>query len=269
MRATEARTPGTDWVSARYTVGHPRMKLICLPHAGGGAGSFAAWRPYVPEGIELAPVELPGRGSRIGEPVPQALEPLVEELLDGLRPELTMPYALFGHSFGAVLAYELTRRIEREDGLRAPSVLVASGSRAPHLPLGRTGIADGDDEQLIAWMWRNGGLPAELLEFPDFLTDLLLPVRSDLMLAERYLLPEPAAVGCPLFAFAGAQDDVSTLAQVEAWAPYTSAAYRMRVLPGGHSFPQSRPEAALTAVVEALAEVGAFHAFGGEGHRLG
>lgn len=266
MSTTDAFTTGIDWVSGRYAVGHPRLRLICLPHAGGSAGSFRGWRSHVPEGIELVPVELPGRGSRITEPVPEAMEPLTEALLDGLRGELTMPYAIFGHSFGAVLAYELTRRIEREAGLRAPSVLVASGSRAPHVPLGRAPLSAGDDEALTAWMRRNGGLPAELLDYPDFLADLLCSVRSDLALAENYLLAEPVAVNVPLVAFAGADDEVSTAAQVEPWAPYTTAVHRMRVLPGGHSFPQSHPEAVLRAVTEALVDLGAF---GGERDGLG
>lgn len=256
MSATDAFTSEIDWVSARFTVGHPRIRLICLPHAGGGAGAFGAWRPYVPEGVELAPVELPGRGSRIGEPVPDALEPLVEALLTGLRSELTMPYALFGHSFGAVLAYELTRRTEQY-GLRPPSALLASGSRAPHLPLGRTAVAGGDDEELIAWLGRTGGLPPELLDFPDFLRDLLRPVRSDMALAEAYRIPRPVKVRCPLFAFAGAQDEVATEAQVAPWAQYTSAAHRLRVLPGGHGFPQTHPEETLSAVLGSLAEIGA------------
>lgn len=265
MRATDAPAPRNPWVSARHAVGHPRLRLICLPPAGGSAAIFKAWRPYVPEGIELLPVELPGRGARFDEPVPDALDPLVDSLLEGLRPELTLPYALFGHSFGAALAYELTRRAEREGGVRAPDVLIASGSRAPHQPVGRTGIADSGVEELIAWMRHNGGLPAELLDHPGFLEELLHPVRGDLALAERYLLPEPVTVGCPLVAFAGRDDEVSPVAHVEGWAAYTSAAHRMRVLPGGHAFPRSHPEAVMTAVLEVLAETGAF---GGEGHRL-
>ncbi|NEE49023.1 alpha/beta fold hydrolase, partial [Streptomyces sp. SID8455] len=109
--STADSTPAVDWVSARFTVGNPRLRLICLPPAGSGAGAFHAWRPYVPEHLELVPVELPGRGSRIDEPVPDDLDALVEALLHGLEPELNLPYALFGHSFGAVVAYELALRI--------------------------------------------------------------------------------------------------------------------------------------------------------------
>jgi surfactin synthase thioesterase subunit len=254
--AVTSGTSGTCWVSARFGVGRPRLRLICFPQAGGSAGAFGPWRRYLPQGVELVPVDLPGRGSRIDEPVPDALEPLVEALLTGLRGEFTMPYALFGHSFGAVLAYELALRIERL-GLRPPSALLASGSRAPHLPLDREPIAGGDDARLVAWLQNGDGLPPELLDFPDFLRDLLRAVRGDMALAEGYRIPRPVPVSCPLFTLAGAEDHVATVPQVEPWAGYTSSAHRMRVLPGGHAFPQTHPEATLAAVLGALTEVGA------------
>ncbi|MFD7276559.1 thioesterase II family protein [Streptomyces sp. NPDC059862] len=256
MTAPDPVTPAARWINARYAVGQLRLRMLCLPHAGGSSAAFSGWRPYLPEGVELAPLELPGRGSRIDEPVPGALEPLVEALLDGIRGELTLPYVLFGHSFGAVVAYELTRRIEREDGLQAPVALLVSGSRAPHVPLGREPLTGSDDTRLVAWLRGSGGLPEQLLEFPDFLRDLLYAVRADLEIAERYLLDRPAPVRCPVVAFAGADDEVSTPAQVEPWGAYTSAPSRMRVVPGGHSYPQSHPEATLTAVVAELRRLG-------------
>lgn len=192
-------TPATvSWIAARHAPGTLRSRLICLPHAGGGAGTFRSWRPHLPDGVELAPVELPGRGSRIDEPLPQSFDTLVDALFEGLRGEFTLPYAFFGHSFGALLGYELTRRIEREiergAGLRPPSVLLVSGSRAPHVPLDGEPVADGDEARLVAWLRSSGGLPDELLDFPDFLRDLLRAVRSDMAFAEGYRIPRPAAV---------------------------------------------------------------------------
>lgn len=247
----------TQWISARYAVGRPRLRLLCLPQAGGSSASFGGWRPFLPEGVELAPVELPGRGSRIDEPVPDSLDSLTEALLDGLRGELHLPYVLFGHSFGAVVAFELTRRIEREDGLRGPEALLVSGSRAPHVPLAREPLTGSDRTRLVAWLREHGGLPEQLLEYPEFLDMLLHPVRADLELAERYLLDGPAPVRCPLVAFAGADDSVATRAQVEPWEAYTTAAPpRTRVVPGGHSYPQAHPEATLTAVLDELERLG-------------
>ncbi|MEW1676853.1 thioesterase II family protein [Streptomyces noursei] len=255
-------TPATvSWIAARHAPGTLRSRLICLPHAGGGAGTFRSWRPHLPDGVELAPVELPGRGSRIDEPLPQSFDTLVDALFEGLRGEFTPPYAFFGHSFGALLGYELTRRIEREiergAGLRPPSVLLVSGSRAPHVPLDGEPVADGDEARLVAWLRSSGGLPDELLDFPDFLRDLLRAVRSDMAFAEGYRIPRPAAVGCPLVAFAGAEDAVSPVAHVAPWNLYTTAEHRMHVLPGGHYFPQSHPRTTVTAVAEELAALSA------------
>ncbi|MFB7940972.1 thioesterase II family protein [Streptomyces sp. NPDC056049] len=250
-----------SWISARYARGLPRLRLFCLPHAGGGVGVFGPWRAHLPNGVELAPVELPGRGSRIDEPMPPTMDALVDALLDGLRGELDLPYAFFGHSFGALLGYELTLRIEREaaagGAVRTPSALLVSGSRAPHVPLGRGSVASGDDAGLIDWLSGTGGLPPELLEFPDFLRDLLRAVRSDMAFAEGYLAAGPEPVGCPLSAFAGAEDTVSTVAQVEPWDRYTTAAHALRILPGGHYFPQSHARETVGAVLAELAAVGA------------
>ncbi|MEG3629931.1 thioesterase II family protein [Streptomyces poriticola] len=248
--------PAAPWIIGRHAAGVPRFRLLCLPHAGGSATSFTAWRPHLPDGVEIAPVELPGRGSRIDEPVPHALPPLADDLLDGVRGELDLPYAVFGHSFGAVLGYELTRRIERQDGLRAPSALLVSAHRAPHLPLARDPLTGSSDQQLAAWLHGHGGLPEQLLHHPEFLRDLLHAVRADLTLAEAYLLPAPAPVDCPLIVLAGADDEVAAPARVEPWTAYSAGPPRMRVLPGGHSYPQAHPEATLTAVTEELRRLG-------------
>ncbi|MEU2790653.1 thioesterase domain-containing protein [Streptomyces sp. NPDC007100] len=261
MRASNPAQDTAGWISARHVAGPLRSRLICLPHAGGGAGTFRSWRPFLPEGVELAPVELPGRGSRIDEPLPRSFDVLVDALFEALRGEFTVPYAFFGHSFGALLGYELTRRIERETGrgadLRRPSALLVSGSRAPHVPLEGETVAGGDEARLIAWLRDSGGLPDELLGFPDFLRDLLRAVRSDVAFAEGYLLPRPTAVSCPLVAFAGAEDTVSPVAHVAPWNLYTTAEHRMHVLPGGHYFPQSHARTTVAAVAGELAALSA------------
>lgn len=271
MSTLDPLAPATPWIAGRHAVGRPRLRLFCLPPAGGGAASFNTWRPCLPRGVELAPVELPGRGSRIDEPVPYALEPLADALLDGLCGELDLPYVLFGHSFGAVVAYELTRRIQRRDGLPAPSALVVSAHRAPHVPLGRERLTGSGDRELADWLHRHGGLPGELLAHPEFLSDLLRAVRADLEIAERYLLPGPAPVRCPLVALAGADDAVCAPAAVEPWAGYGAAPPRMRVVPGGHSYPRTHPEATLAAVTGELRRLGLLgpHGLGAEADRQG
>ncbi|MFD8203421.1 thioesterase II family protein [Streptomyces sp. NPDC059701] len=268
MSTLDPVAPAQPWIVGRYAAGRPRLRLFCLPPAGGSASSFNVWRPGLPRGVELAPVELPGRGSRFGEPVPSALEPLVDSLLEALSNELDLPYVLFGHSFGAVVAYELTRRLERRDDLPAPAALVVSAHRAPHVPLGRERLTASDDRTLAAWLHRHGGLPGELLEHPEFLSDLLRAVRADLEIAERYLLPVPVPLRSPLAVLAGEDDDVAAPAAVEPWAGYGTPPPRMRLVPGGHSYPRTHPEATLTAVTGELRRLG-LHGLGTEGDRQG
>ncbi|GAA4781302.1 MULTISPECIES: thioesterase II family protein [Streptomyces] len=255
MSATDAHARGASWVNARFTAGNPRLRLICLPQSGGGATAFTGWRPHLPEGVELAPVELPGRGSRMAEPVMGEFGPLLDALLDGLRGELDAPYALFGHSFGALLAYELALRTER-DGLPSPAALFVSGSRAPQVPLGRAAVAGSSDEELAGWLLRTGGLPRELLDHPDFLREILRAVRADMAMAERYHVPEPLPVGCPLLALAGRDDEVSPPRAVAAWSSCTTAVHRTALVPGGHSYPRTHPRETVRAVREGLALAG-------------
>ena len=265
MSAHHVTAPSARWIGARFTAGRPRLRLLCLPQAGGSGAAFAAWRPYVPEGLELVALELPGRGARFDEPLPTALGPLADAALEGVRGELTLPYALYGHSFGGSLAYELTLRIERA-GLPRPSALVVSAARAPHLPLGREAVADATEDELVAWLSRAEGLPRALLDHPEFLRELLRAVRADLVLAEGYRVPEPVAVGCPLLTLAGEEDEVATPAQVEPWAAYASGTYRTRVVPGGHAYPRTHPRSTLSAVLGGLAELGVFPGeFDGQG----
>ncbi|MEU8659796.1 thioesterase II family protein [Actinoplanes philippinensis] len=246
MNKVASPTSAGRWITGRVTRESARVRLIGLPQAGGGAGAFRSWRRHLPEWLELAPVELPGRGTREAEPLPERFEDLIEALLAGTRAERDMPYALFGHSFGGVLAYELALRAET-----APLCLIVSASRAPHLPAERRMSAAAEPE-LLRWLTETGGLPPELLEFPDFLRQLLPPIRRDMAFAEDYLVAEPTPVACPLYAFAGADDRVVTAEQVAGWSGCTTAAFRRTVFPGGHSFPSTGPAALVAAVADAV-----------------
>ncbi|QMU77040.1 thioesterase [Streptacidiphilus sp. PB12-B1b] len=237
---------GGRWITGRYAVGQPRVRLICVPQAGAGAGAFSGWRKHLPDGVEMAPVELPGRGTRYGEPMPDGVDALADALFEGLLPELDPPYLLFGHSLGGALAYEASRRIQQA-GLPAPLATLVSGSRAPQTPSLRTMSAAADDA-LLAWVLRNGGLPEELLEYPGFVEEIIRAVRADLRYAEEYLVPEPAALGWPLHVFGGTEDEITPPEQLPRWQRCAAGEFGVTMLPGGHGFPHADPEAMLAAV---------------------
>lgn len=240
----------SSWITGRLTVGEPRVRLICLAQAGAGAGAFSGWRHHVPDGVELAPVELPGRRMRQSEPMPETFEALMDELFEGLVPELTMPYVLFGHSFGGSLAYEVARRAEA-DGLRAPLATVISGTRAPQIPAPRR-MADLEDRELIDWLVDNDGLPEELLKHTTYLRHVVRAIRGDLRFAEDYLVAEPAALGCPLHVFAGADDQVFPAEGLSHWDRCAAGEFSMTVLPGSHDFPYTGAEEMVAAILDVV-----------------
>ncbi|WP_369237488.1 thioesterase II family protein [Streptomyces sp. R21] len=238
------------WITGRLTVGAPRVRLICLPQAGGGAGAFSAWRAHIPEGVELAPVELPGRGTREADPMPARFDDLVDALYEGIVPELDVPYVLFGHSFGGVLAYELTLRIE-ERGAPAPLATLVSASRAPQTPSTGT-ISDASDSELLAWLVNTGGLPHELLKYQSYVAYLLRTIRTDIALAERYLVPDPRPVRTPLHTLCGEEDRVVTAEQVRHWKECAGGEHSFTVMPGGHSCHQTHAAQLMEFIREIL-----------------
>ena len=123
------------WVSERDLGGGEGVRLFCLPHAGSGAAAFYRWKRVLPDGVKVCPVLLPGREVRLGEPSERRVLDVVEGLQAEIAGELERPYAIFGHSMGALLAYEWARRIAA-DGLPGPLKLFVSGRNAPQLMIG-------------------------------------------------------------------------------------------------------------------------------------
>ncbi|KFF98741.1 hypothetical protein IQ62_23540 [Streptomyces scabiei] len=239
------------------------VRVYCLPHAGGSAGSFLPWArgQHVP-GLRFVPVELPGRGTRLSEPPLSSMDQVVEGLLDVLahRPA-NERFLLLGHSMGAQIAYETARRLAVAE-LRAPVSLVVSGCRPPGAPTVATRLHDLSDELLMKGIVELGGTPAEVLEHQD-LVDLLLPViRADLTLLARYTArARPTVLPCPVLALGGSEDKLAGPEWISGWRSTTAARFRHRVLTGDHFFLHAQ-RAEVTAELAAEA---AAHAASGRG----
>ena len=228
------------------------IRLFCLPFAGGSAAAYARWRTLVDPRVALVPVQLPGRGARIREEPVERMDHLADMLADALEPHLTAPFALFGHSMGAQLAFETARTLRRR-GRPAPRALFLSGRRAPQRPSARTPLHVLTDDELKSELRKLGGTPAAVLA-DDELLDLMLPVvRADLKAVETHAYTPEPPFECPIHAFGGTRDAVST-DDLAAWSTHTTGPFALTMLEGGHFFINEHHPRMLAVMGETLCE---------------
>lgn len=215
-----------------------RLRLFCLPYAGGGASIFQSWRQQLPPGVELCAIQLPGRENRVSEAAFTRAEPLVATLAEELRPLLDKPFALFGHSMGARIGFELARRFEN-DGIDAAH-LFASAGVAPQLPRDKKPIHELEDREFAEELRRLNSVPEAVLENTE-LREIFFPVlRADFAIVETYRHTPGEPLSCPIAVFGGLEDDGVTREQLEGWKEQTRGAFTLRMFPGDHFFLQSQ-----------------------------
>lgn len=211
-----------------------RVPLYCLPYAGSSASMYVRWKRRLPSWIEVIPVELPGRGRRMAEPLEVTLPALLERIALDVRPEPSQPFAVFGHSLGAILAFELAARLEAH-GL-TPSLVFASGTGSPTTRDRERFAALVTDAELRAELLRLDGTPQHVLADPE-LMELTLPVlRADFQVAASYSATPGRTLRAPLVALGGTSDPTTSSAAIAAWREQTRGDFAMHLLPGGHFF---------------------------------
>jgi surfactin synthase thioesterase subunit len=224
------------------------VRLYCLPYAGGGASAFREWPAAIGSGVEVHAVALPGRESRFGE----GPDFDIAELADALAAHTDTdgrPFALYGHSLGGVLGFEVIRRL-RHAGGRLPVRFYVGASRPPHIraPGRFMGLSRLDDAELIERVGDLGGVPEAVLAEPE-LMELLLPVlRADFARIDAYRYEPGPPIEVPIVAFAGRSDTVVPITEVRAWSDHTGAGFRLEQLPGDHFFLRHSREALLGAL---------------------
>ena len=251
-------TTTNRWISRPRANPRARLRLFCIAHAGGGASAFRGWAEGLPPEVEVCPVQLPGRENRFSERPFDRVDPLAAALADAVRPWLDLPWALFGHSNGALIGFELARTL-RARGLSGPRHLFPSGRRAPDMPAQGRAISHLPDDEFLADLAELGGMPRELLENSEIMQMLVPVLRADMALHETYEFREEAPLDCPITAYGGLADAKTTREAVEAWGRHTRGPFVVRMFPGGHFFHQSEREeflrvfsADLHAVLHAL-----------------
>lgn len=228
-------TVATRWISRRLPQTQSRLRLFCFPYAGGGAPVFRSWPDKLPEGVELCAIQLPGRGPRLMETPFSNMAALVSALTDEILPFFDKPFALFGHSMGAWIGFELARSLQSTHGIE-PLHLFVSGARAPQVPSRAVPLHNLSEAEFIEALGTLKGTPKEVLEHPE-LMQLMIPIlRADFEVCETYAFREGAVLNCPITAFGGLQDRRLLRSDLKAWGEQTAAHFSMQMFPGDHFF---------------------------------
>ena len=223
------------WFAVPRPVAGPSLRLFTFPFAGGGARAFSAWPGHLPPEVELFAAQLPGREGRFKETPHVRLVDLVRDLAVAIGPHLDVPYAFFGHSMGALVAFTLARELRRM-GAREPQLLMVSGRRAPQLPDADPPIHALPEEEFLQELRELNGTPEAVLQNEELL-QLLLPIlRADFAVCETYEYAPEAPLSCPIVAFGGKDDADAPEEDIAAWSHQTTGSFSQRMFPGDHFY---------------------------------
>jgi surfactin synthase thioesterase subunit len=240
------------WLSYPKPNPNASLRLFCFPYAGGGASVFSQWAKLLPPTIELYSIQLPGRETRWRESPYRQFPPLIEALVEALRPHLTKPFAFFGHSLGGLICFETARQLRRQ-GLPEPIHLVVSGRRPPHLPDPNTPLHHLPDATFIEQVQkRYNGIPQIVLQDRE-LRELFLPLlRADFELLESYRYIPESPFDYPISAFGGWQDSQAPESELACWHTHTRNAFAVTMFPGDHFFVQSARPVLIEMLIQLL-----------------
>lgn len=241
----------TRWITCPRPTPEAALRLFCFPFAGGGASAFRSWGGALGSTVEVCPVQLPGREERYNEAAIGSLAGLAHAVVREMGPYLDKPYALFGHSMGALLAYEVAQTLA-EQGAPSPERLLLSSYPAPHRPVTRAPIHGLPDSAFIEEMRQLDGTPEAVLREPELLAFVLPILRADFRACETYRYAERAPLGVPLTIYGGDADREVTGDELSHWRAQTLAGFRQRMFPGHHFFIQSARESLLEDVAASL-----------------
>ncbi len=242
----------TRWLRRLGPVAEPWVRLVCFPHAGGTAAFFRPWREYLPPDVELFSVQYPGRLDRIAEPCIDDMDLMAASVASAVHPLMDQPVALFGHSLGAVVAYEVARRL----AVRCPDMLAGlfvSGRPAPGRQRAGAKHLAADD---ILWQELGllGGTRPEVLADPELRRAFLPALRSDYRLAERYQPRPGPPLGCRVTVLLGDRDSEVDLPEARSWAGVTTGPFTLRVFTGEHFYLTGEGPDVVREIVRGLAE---------------
>jgi medium-chain acyl-[acyl-carrier-protein] hydrolase len=240
-----------SWVVAPPTATEGATRLFCFPAAGSGAASFRLWPALLAPGIDVYRIQPPGRETRFNEGLVRSMDDYVDGLLPDLLPVLEDPFAFFGHSMGALVAFHVARRLRR-DGGPLPRHLLVSAFRSPQAPPMKRvhELADGDFIRELRETY--DGIPEQLLKEPEVMALMLPIVRADLAVAASHRYEAGPPLACPITAFGGLGDRWVDEGQLGEWCVQTSGPFRLRMFPGNHYYLATQTAGLMEAIRGAL-----------------
>ena len=230
----------SSWLEPLCPLHKTSLRLLTFPHAGGSGQTYRSWQQQLGTEIGVCLAHLPGRGRRTGEPPVARLDHLVSALADAVSSQIQGPYAFFGHSMGAIVAFELARELRRRHQ-PLPKWLFVAGRRAPTVSTPEQLVQTLTKGDLIADLKRLKGTPAEVLERPDLLEVFLSVLKADIEVLDSYRYVPEAPLVCPIVVYGGREDHDVPIESLRPWAHQTSVGCSVKMLPGGHFFVSSEP----------------------------
>ena len=228
----------------------PSVRLFCFHYAGGNALFFYPWVKLLDPSVELVLIQLPGHGTQFTEPLLTDMKSIICYLKEAILPYCDRPYFFFGHSLGALIAFELAHTLQKSNKL-IPQCLFASGKRPPHIandPL----TYNLPDEQFIEEIKKYNGLPSEILEDSEIMSLWLPILRADFKILETYSLENIFPLACDLIALGGTRDPMVTPSDIQAWKIYTAGKFQDYLLPGDHFFIKPQQQEVMKIISHAI-----------------
>ncbi|WJG09758.1 alpha/beta fold hydrolase [Aliiglaciecola sp. LCG003] len=231
------QTNSANWLKQSLVQTHPSLRLFCIPFAGAGASAFNQWQHLLSADVQLNAIQLPGRENRFAEPPINNMQELISQLEQIVMPYTDEPWAVFGHSMGAAIGYELIRSLEAR-GCNPPAKFITSAKTPPNIALNHEPIANLPDELLIQVLAERYG--ADISAGQRELLELMLnTLRADFQLIENYNVDERGSLTTDILALCGSQDNSVSYQQMLGWSEYTKGQFQIEVIEGPHFYLQS------------------------------
>ena len=235
------------WAVRWNPVPDARIRLFCLPHTGGGAAVYRDWANRLAPDVEVVALRLPGRESRIQETPIDRIDDLVPALVDAVTPMLDEPHAWFGHSMGAVVAFEVCRQL-RQRALPRPKRLIVSGRRAPHLPAREAPVHAAPVADVVERLEELGGTPPEVLADRPAISSLMPMLRADFAVSETHRYVSAPPLDIPITILGGTDDPMADMGELAAWRQHSTVASPLRIFDGDHFFVHDAADQVLRAI---------------------